>query len=98
MAVLEKEELKQKLIEHFSGVEDDSSIEMIEDISDTFDSFGGDDSYKQKYEELKKKYVERFTKKGEEKEDVEEKEDAEEEKEDGEVTEDDIFEERKENE
>lgn len=96
MAVLEKEELKKKLIEHFSTLEDDSAISMIEDISDSFDVFGGDDTneWKTKYEEIKKKYVDRFLnkeEKPEEKADDETEVEETEPENEGEVTEEDIF-------
>ena len=102
MAVLDREELKKKLIEHFSTLEDDSAISMIEDISDSFDSFGGDDTneWKTKYEEIKKKYVDRFLNKEEKPEEKgdEETEVEETEKEDeGVVTEEDIFKVKEEN-
>lgn len=102
MAVLDKEELKKKLIEHFSTLEDDSAISMIEDISDSFESFGGDDTseWKTKYEEIKKKYVDRFLnkeEKPEEKTDDEEEVEETETEDEGEVTEEDIFKVKEEN-
>lgn len=103
MAVLEREELRKKLIEHLSSLDDDSAIELIEDVSDSFDAFGGDDTneWKKKFEELKKKYVDRFLNKEEtseeEKADEETEVEETEEKEAGEVTEEDIFKVKEEN-
>ena len=83
------------MIDYLSEVEgsDEREIELIEDISDTFETLG-DDSYEQKYKDLKQKYIERFKKEDKEKEDIEETEEKETEKE-TEVTEKDIFEEVK---
>ncbi|MBO5948961.1 hypothetical protein J6Q66_09030 [bacterium] len=94
MAVLKKEELKKKVIDYLSEVEgsDEREIELIEDISDTFETLG-DDSYEQKYKDLKQKYIERFKKEDKEKENIEETEETEETEK--EVTEKDIFEEVK---
>lgn len=94
MAVLKKEELKKKLIDYLSEIDgsDETEIELIEDISDSFDALG-DDSFEQKYKDLKQKYIDRFKKEDKEKEDVEETEETETEETETEVTEKDIFEE-----
>lgn len=78
MAKLSKEELLSKISEKVEN--EDVSIELMEDISDSFDI--DEESIKKEYEdkiselstaleEIKRKYKERFVK-GEEKEEVEE--------------------------
>lgn len=87
MAKLSKEELLSKISEKVEN--EDVSIELMEDISDSFDI--DEESIKKEYEdkiselstaleEIKRKYKERFVK-GEEKEDVEEESEELEEKE-----------------
>lgn len=66
MAVRSKEEILEKIRGRFSETPTDSDIEMLEDISDTFDSFEANSSedWKSKYEEndaeWRKKYTSRF--------------------------------------
>lgn len=63
MAVKTKDELLQA-INSIEGLNEDVSIPLIEDISDTLDSFSDGTDWKTKYEEndaqWKKKYKERF--------------------------------------
>ena len=69
MAKLSKEELLEKVKTYVGDRTDDETIEIIEDISDSFDSTDADE-WKQKYEENDKmwrdKYVSRFYDKKEE--------------------------------
>lgn len=79
---LSKEELKQKVTDLVD--DDEKSIELLEDIEDSFvENIDNDTSTeleetKKKYEDLKKKYKERFLN-GKEKDEKEEKEEDEEE-------------------
>lgn len=96
MAVIEIEDLKNQLIEHFQDSDDDAAIEMIENISDTLDAVGTDSGseWESKYKDLKAKYIERFKKKEEKEDDSDEETDGdsdEETEETEETTEDDIF-------
>lgn len=63
MAVKTKDELLQA-INSIEGLAEDASISLIEDISDTMDSYSDATDWKSKYEEndaaWKKKYKERF--------------------------------------
>lgn len=63
MAVKSKDELLAS-INSIEGLDEDVSISLIEDISDTMDSFSSQIDWKTKYEEndasWKKKYKERF--------------------------------------
>mgnify|MGYP007006851739 CR=1 FL=1 len=69
MAKLSKEELLKKVREYVGDRKDDGTIEIIEDISDSFDSTDADE-WKKKYEENDKmwrdKYISRFYDKKEE--------------------------------
>ena len=69
MAKLSKEELLEKVRAYVGDRTDDDTIEIIEDISDSFDSTDADE-WKRKYEENDKlwrdKYVSRFYDKKEE--------------------------------
>lgn len=69
MAKLSKEELLEKVRAYVGDRTDDDTIEIIEDISDSFDTTDADE-WKQKYEENDKmwrdKYVSRFYDKKEE--------------------------------
>lgn len=76
---LSKEELKAKVSE--LGIEDDVKISLLEDIEDSFEAPVEDDSrvsreeyddMSMKYEDIKKRYIERFLSK----EEVAELEDA----------------------
>lgn len=63
MAVKTKDELLAS-INSIEGISEDASISLIEDITDTMDSFSDQTDWKAKYEEndasWKKKYKERF--------------------------------------
>lgn len=63
MAVKTKEELLNT-IKGLENVDEDASIALIEDVSDTMDSFSNSEDWKTKYEEndaaWKKKYKDRF--------------------------------------
>lgn len=68
MAKLSKDELIEKVRKYVGDRNDDETIEIIEDISDSIDSSAADE-WKQKYEENDKmwrdKYISRFVKKSE---------------------------------
>lgn len=63
MAKLSKDELIEKVKKYVGDRTDDETIEIIEDISDSIDSYDADE-WKQKYEENDKmwrdKYISRF--------------------------------------
>lgn len=69
MAKLSKEELLEKVRAYVGDRTDDESIEIVEDINDSFDSSDADE-WKRKYEENDKmwrdKYISRFFDKKEE--------------------------------
>lgn len=73
MAKLSKDELIEKVRKYVGDRTDDDSIEIIEDISDSFDSSDADE-WKQKYEENDKmwrdKYISRFVEKKEDEPDT----------------------------
>lgn len=63
MAKLSKEELLEKIRKYVGDRTDDESIEIVEDINDSFDTSDSDE-WKKKYEENDKmwrdKYISRF--------------------------------------
>lgn len=69
MAKLPKEELLEKIRAYVGDRTDDESIEIVEDVNDSFDS-SDEDEWKRKYEENDKmwrdKYISRFFEKKEE--------------------------------
>lgn len=69
MAKLSKDELIEKVKKYVGDRTDDKTIEIIEDISDSIDSYDADE-WKQKYEENDKmwrdKYISRFFEKNDE--------------------------------
>lgn len=69
MAKLSKEELLEKIKKYVGDRTDDESIEIVEDINDSFDT-SDIDEWKRKYEENDKmwrdKYISRFFEKNEE--------------------------------
>lgn len=69
MAKLSKDELIEKVKKYVGDRTDDKTIEIIEDISDSIDSYDAD-VWKQKYEENDKmwrdKYISRFFEKNDE--------------------------------
>lgn len=84
MAKLSKEELIKKVSEKV--MDEDVSIELMEDITDSFDTETVDTSSEDKarieeletkLKEIKDKYKERFLKGSDEKEDIDESEDSE---------------------
>lgn len=64
MAVLSKEDLIAKLNASFGENLSDDNISLLEDVSDTIDSFSETEDWKTKYEEndasWRKRYKERF--------------------------------------
>lgn len=64
MAVLSKEDLIAKLTGNFGEDLSDDNLALLEDVSDTLDSFGDTEDWKSKYEEndasWRKRYKERF--------------------------------------
>lgn len=75
MAVKTKEELLSA-VQGLENVDEDASLSLIEDITDTFDSFSNAEDWKTKYEEndaaWKKKYRDRFFNSASESKDEEE--------------------------
>lgn len=73
MAKLSKDELIEKVKKYVGDRNDDETIEIIEDISDSIDSSAADE-WKQKYEENDKmwrdKYISRFVEKKEDEPDT----------------------------
>lgn len=73
MAKLSKDELIEKVRKYVGDRQDDETIEIIEDISDSIDSSEADD-WKKKYEENDKmwrdKYISRFVEKKEDEPDT----------------------------
>lgn len=73
MAKLSKEELIEKVKKYVGDRNDDDTIEIIEDISDSIDSSEADE-WKKKYEENDKmwrdKYISRFVEKNEDETDT----------------------------
>lgn len=69
MAKLSKDELIEKVKKYVGDRTDDETIEIIEDISDSIDSYDADE-WKQKYKENDKmwrdKYISRFFEKNDE--------------------------------
>lgn len=69
MAKLSKEELLEKIRKYVGDRTDDESIEILEDVNDSFDTSDSDE-WKKKYEENDKmwrdKYISRFFEKKEE--------------------------------
>ena len=72
MAKLSKDELIEKVRKYVGDRQDDETIEIIEDISDSIDSSEADE-WKKKYEENDKlwrdKYISRFVEKKEDEQD-----------------------------
>lgn len=66
MAVVERDELIQRITGLLSDPESDDSLSLIEDVTDTLEA-GSSDDWKTKYEEndaaWRKRYKERFLKK-----------------------------------
>lgn len=66
MAVVERDELIERITSMLSDPESDDSLSLIEDVTDTLDA-GSSDDWKTKYEEndaaWRKRYKERFLKK-----------------------------------
>ena len=61
MAILTDDELKARLQAKFGETEDEDDLMLIGDITDTVkDLRSKDDGYKEKYENMKKKYRDRF--------------------------------------
>lgn len=65
MAVLSFDELISKIKAKIGDDTSDESIELLEDVSDTFNANNDDEDWKTKYEEndkeWRKKYIERFS-------------------------------------
>lgn len=64
MAILKKDEFITKISNLIGEDNSDESLQLLEDVTDTFDSWGENESWKEKYEEndntWRKKYRERF--------------------------------------
>ena len=62
MAIVTKDELIKKIKDYAGEDTGDAVIELMEDVTDTFDSFAGDgEDWKTKYEELDKTWREKYT-------------------------------------
>lgn len=85
MAVLSFDELIDKIKTKIGNDTSDESIELLEDVSDTFNANNDCEKWKTKYEEndkeWRKKYIDRFSGSGGGDQDEEEKEEEEEEEE-----------------
>lgn len=83
MAVLSFDELIAKIKAKIGEDTSDESIELLEDVTDTFNANNDGEDWKTKYEEndkeWRKKYIERFSGSGSGDQDEEEKEEEEEE-------------------
>lgn len=84
MAVLSFDELIAKIKAKIGDDTSDESIELLEDVSDTFNANNDTENWKTKYEEndkeWRKKYIERFSGSGDDRHDDDDDDDAEEEK------------------
>lgn len=60
MAVKTVDEIMAKVRERIGEDDSDEAIEFIEDISDTFESFSSGEDWKTKYEEIDKKWREKY--------------------------------------
>lgn len=84
MAVLSFDELITKIKAKIGDDTSDESIELLEDVSDTFNANNDGENWKTKYEEndkeWRKKYIERFSGSGGDEHDDDDDNDAEEEK------------------
>lgn len=90
MAKLSKEDFIAKLKAYTGDRTDDESLSIIEDASDSFPSSEESEEWKAKYEDLAKKYKDRFTDKVEVKEEVKE-EDPKDDDSKEDITVDDLF-------
>lgn len=77
MAVVERDELIQRITSLIPDPESDDSLSLIEDVTDTLEA-GSSDDWKTKYEEndaaWRKRYKERFLKKPEKEPEIEDDE------------------------
>lgn len=84
MAVLSFDELIAKIKTKIGDDTSDESIELLEDVSDTFNANNDAENWKTKYEEndkeWRKKYIERFSGSGSDEHDDDDDDDDEEEK------------------
>lgn len=84
MAVLSFDELITKIKAKIGDDTSDESIELLEDVSDTFNANNDGENWKTKYEEndkeWRKKYIERFSGSGSDDDDDDNDDDDEEEK------------------
>lgn len=75
MAVVERDELIQRITSVLSDPESDDSLSLIEDVTDTLEA-GSSDDWKIKYEEndaaWRKRYKDRFLKKPDKEVEIEE--------------------------
>lgn len=77
MAVVERDELIQRITSVLSDPESDDSLSLIEDVTDTLDA-GSSDDWRTRYEEndaaWRKRYKDRFLKKPDKEPEIEEEE------------------------
>lgn len=94
---LEKEELLKELHDYTGDRTDDETLKLIEDVSDSLDADGNgktdSEDWQAKYNDLAKKYKDRFTESVEVKEDTKDEDDKKEEEEEKaeKISADDLF-------
>lgn len=94
MAVLKKEEFIEKISKIIGDENSDENLELLEDITDTFDSFSNTENWKEKYETNDKEWREKYRKRFEtpsEKKDEESEEETEKKEEKEKTTFDELF-------
>ena len=94
MAVLKKEEFIEKISKIIGDENSDENLGLLEDITDTFDSFSNNENWKEKYENNDKEWREKYRKRFEtpsEKKDEESEEETGEKEEKEKTTFDDLF-------
>lgn len=60
MAIRTREELMQRLSEYIGEDNSDSALELMEDVTDTYDSLSDGEDWKAKYDELDASWRERY--------------------------------------
>lgn len=61
MAIRTREELMQRLSEYIGEDNSDAALEIMEDVTDTYDSLNDGEDWKAKYDELDKSWRERYS-------------------------------------
>lgn len=60
MAVLNKDDLIKKIMDYTSGKDDDDTLSLIEDVTDTITSYDGGEDWQKKYNDLDKQWRTRY--------------------------------------